>query len=67
MEITFYTYELIMNMMKLKNVSKMEEKRITSRAVTSTASMFNLDLVQTSRLVIIYQLCLKSDKYIQTY
>lgn len=53
--------------MKLKNFSKMEEKRITSRAVTSPASMLNLNLVLTSRLVIIYQLCLMSDKYIQTY
>lgn len=45
----------------------MEEKRINSRAVTSSASMLNLNLVLTSLLMIIYQLCSVSDKNIQTY
>lgn len=43
---------------EIKTQKKMEEKGITSRAVTSLASMLNLNLVVISRLVIIYQYCL---------
>lgn len=56
-EITIYTYELEKH---FKDGGK-----LISCPVTSTASMLNF--VLTSHLVIIFQYCIMSDEYIQTY